>query len=98
MIKTYVNNDGIKFKGLQYTGKNIEEFYKQINDPNNEMGIRVQTGITSPVTEDASGLYVYFHGGYLELKKGDHFLFSQDTLLYGVFNSSELTDNFEQVK
>ncbi len=48
MIKTYRSRDGIIFKGLQYTGKNIEEFYKQVNDPNNEMGIRVQTGMTSP--------------------------------------------------
>ena len=98
MIKTYESKDRIIFKGLQYTGKNIEEFYKQVNYPNNEMGIRVQTGMTSPVTEDASGLYLYFNGAYLELKKGDHFLFSRDTLLYGVFNNGELKREFEQVK
>lgn len=98
MIKTYKSKDGIIFKGLQYNGKNMEEFYKQVNHPDNEMGIRVQTGMTSPVIEDASRLYMFFHGAYLELKKGDHFLFSRDTLLYGVFNNGELKREFKQVK
>ena len=98
MIKTYRSKDGIIFKGLQYTGKNIEEFYKQVNDPNNEMGIRVQTGMTSPVTEDASGLFFNFYGRSIELKKGQHFLYSKDTYIFGVFNNGELKEDFEQVK
>nr|DAO41198.1 MAG TPA: hypothetical protein [Crassvirales sp.] len=98
MIKTYVNNDGIEFKGLQYTGKNLGEFHNVMNDPDNELGIFVPLGSHNVVLEDQDGLFLTFHNRHIELNKGDHFLYSKDTCIFGVFNNSELKEDFEQVK
>lgn len=98
MIKTYVSNDGIEFKGLQYTGKNLGEFHNVMNDPDNELGIFVPLGSHNVVLEDQDGLFLTFHNRHIELKKGDHFLYSKDTCILGVFNNSELKEDFEQVK
>ena len=98
MIKTYLSNDGIEFKGLQYTGKNLGEFHNVMNDPDNEMGIFVRLGADTIVLEDAEGLFFNFYGRSLELKKGQHFLYSKDAQMFGVFNNNELKEDFEQVK
>lgn len=98
MIKTYRSKDGIIFKGLQYTGKNLKEFHDVLHDPDNEMGIFVPLGHDTIVLEDAQGLSFRFYGQSLELNKREHFLYSKDAKLFGVFNNSELTDDFEQVK
>ena len=98
MVKTYKNNDGITFKGLQYTGKNLKEFHDILNDPDNKMGIFVRLGSNTIVLEDAQSLFFSFYGRQLELKKSDHFLYSQESGLFGVFNSTELKEEFEQVK
>ncbi len=98
MIKTYVDENGFKFKGLQYTGKNLEEFHKVLNDPDNELGIFVPLGSHNVVIEDSNGLFFLFHNRQIELKKGQHFLYSKDTYIFGVFNNSELKEDFEQVK
>lgn len=95
MIKTYVSDDGIEFKGLQYTGKNLGEFHNVMNDPDNELGIFVPLGSHNVVLEDQDGLFLAFHNRHIELKKGDHFLYSKDTCIFGVFNNSELKEEFE---
>lgn len=98
MIKTYRSLDDFEFKGLQYTGKNLEEFHKVLNDQGNELGIFVPLGSHNVVIEDSNGLFFSFHNRHIELKKGDHFLYSKDTCIFGVFNNSELKKDFEQVK
>lgn len=98
MVKTYKNKDGITFKGIQYTGKNLKEFHDILNNPDNKMGIFVRLGSNTIVLEDAQSLFFIFYGRQLELKKGDNFLYSQESGLFGVFNSTELKEEFEQVK
>ena len=98
MVKTYKNKDGITFKGLQYTGKNLKEFHDILNDPDNKMGIFVRLGSNTIVIEDAQSIFFIFYGLQLELKKGDYLLYSQESGLFGVFNSTELKEEFEQVK
>lgn len=98
MVKTYKNKDSITFKGIQYTGKNLKEFHNILNDPDNKMGIFVRLGSNTIVLEDAQTLFFGFYGQILELKKGDHFLYSQESGLFGVFNSTELKEEFKQVK
>lgn len=98
MIKTYKARNGVYFKGLKYTGKNFKEFNDIMTNPNNEMGIFVPLRQQTLVMEDASKLFFQFYGKLVELEKGDHFLYSKESGLFGVFNSSELTDDFEQVK
>ena len=98
MIKTYINRDGIEFKGLKYTGKNAEEFYNILNNSDNELGIFVPLGSGNPIVEDSEGLSFMFHDHYLELKKGYNFLYSKDTKLFSVLSDSQLKRAFEQVK
>lgn len=98
MIKTYISKDGYKFKGLQYTGKNLEEFHKVLNDPDNELGIFVPIRSHNVVLENSDGLLFTFHNRHLELKRGQTFLYSKDTCIFGVFNNNELKEDLEQVK
>lgn len=69
-----------------------------MNNPDNEMGIFVPLGSHNVVLEDQDGLFLTFHNRHIELKKGDRFLYSKDTCIFGVFNNSELKEDFEQVK
>lgn len=98
MVKTYKSEDGITFKGIQYTGKNLKEFHDVLHDPDNEMGIFVPLGLNTIVLEDAQSLFFNFRNRHIELKKGDHFLYSKDTCIFGVFDNTELKEEFKQVK
>ena len=98
MVKTYKNKDGIIFKGIQYTGKNYEEFYKELNDDRGKMGLPLRVGMPTIVIEDSQGIAFSLYGKSIELRKGNHFLYSQESGLFGVFNNAELKEELKQVK
>lgn len=98
MVKTYKDEDGIIFKGLQYTGKNLKEFYDALNNQGNEMGINVNFGTTTPVIEDSNGIEFLFSRRAIRLEKGDYFLYSRDTAIFAVYTSKEVKEELKQVK
>lgn len=98
MVKTYVRKDGIKFKGLQYTGKNAEEFNEALNSYDSKLGLFIRVGAPTPIIEDANSISFMLYNEFLEVKKSEHLLYSRDAQQFGVFNNGELKREFEQVK